>query len=93
MTNHGSGHFGYSRIQKGGQIFCCCVVVRTTKDLTPLFFSGLTLVEIGNEFGHIKYSTVSNVVRRIEGQLSHSNQLSKMVAVVRQKLQLEQRKT
>ena len=30
---------------------------------------------------------------RIEGQLSHSNQLSKMVAVVRQKLLLEQRKT
>jgi hypothetical protein len=50
-------------------------------------------VETGNEFGHIKYSTVSNVVRRIEGQLSHSNQLSTMIAVVRQKLQLEQRKT
>lgn len=56
-------------------------------------YSGSTLVEIGKKFGHIKYSTVSNVVRRIEGQLSHSNQLSKMVAVVRQKLLLEQRKT
>ncbi len=55
--------------------------------------SGLSLVEIGKEFGCIKYSTVSNVVRRIENQLADSNQLIQMVALVRQRLSLEQRKT
>jgi putative transposase len=52
--------------------------------------SGLSLAEIGKEFGCIKYSTVSNVVRRIENQLAVSNQLSKMVALIRQRLFLEQ---
>jgi putative transposase len=50
--------------------------------------SGLSLEEIGKKFGRIKYSTVSNVVRRIENQLVDCNQLSKMVALVRQKLSL-----
>lgn len=54
--------------------------------------SGLSLVEIGRNFGHIKYSTVSNVVRRIEDQLPGSSQLAKMVALVRRKLLLKQRK-
>lgn len=54
--------------------------------------SGLSLEEIGKQFGLIKYSTVSNVVRRIESQLADSNQLSGMVASVRQRMFLEQRK-
>jgi len=44
------------------------------------------------EFGCIKYSTVSNVVRRIENQLAESNQLSKIITSIRQKLSLEQQK-
>jgi len=55
--------------------------------------SGLSLEKIGKEFGSIKYSTVSNVVRRIENQLTESKQLSKMVAYIRKRLFLEQRKT
>ncbi len=55
--------------------------------------SGLSLAKIGKEFGSIKYSTVSNVVRRIENQLTESNQLSEMVAFIRQRLFLKQRKT
>lgn len=54
--------------------------------------SGLSLAEIGKEFGCIKYSTVSNVVRRIENQLAESNQLSIIITLIRQKLSLEQRK-
>jgi hypothetical protein len=54
--------------------------------------SGLSLAKIGKEFGCIKYSTVSNVVRRIEKQLTDSNQLCKMVALIKQRLFLEQRK-
>ncbi|MCP3891746.1 MAG: transposase, partial [Desulfobulbaceae bacterium] len=52
--------------------------------------SGLTLEEIGKEFGGIKYSTVSNAVRRIEQQLSDTKQLSRMVDSVKQKLSMEQ---
>ena len=54
--------------------------------------SGLPLEEIGKQFGLIKYSTVSNVARRIGNRLAQSKQLSKMVATVRQKLSLGQRK-
>ena len=55
--------------------------------------SGLSLVEIGRNFGNIKYSTVSNVVRKIEDQLSDNSQLSDMVALVRRKIPLKQQKT
>ncbi len=54
--------------------------------------SGLSLAEIGKEFGCIKYSTVSNVVRRIENKLAENNQLSKMITLIRGKLSLEHRK-
>ncbi len=54
--------------------------------------SGRSLEEIGKEFGRIKYSTVSNVVRRIESQLTNSNQLFKMVTSVKQRLSTEQQK-
>ncbi len=55
--------------------------------------SRLSLDEIGKEFGRIKYSTVSNVVRRVESQLDENKQLLKLVASVRQGLSIEQRKT
>ncbi len=48
--------------------------------------SGLSLEEIGKEFGCIKYSTVSNVVRKIDNQLAESIQLSKVVTSARQRL-------
>ncbi|MCP3891097.1 MAG: hypothetical protein GY702_19860 [Desulfobulbaceae bacterium] len=48
--------------------------------------SGLSLEEIGREFGCIKYSTVSNVVRKIDNQLTESNQLSKVITLARQRL-------
>ena len=54
--------------------------------------SGLSLAKIGEEFGCIKYSTVSNVVRRIENKLAQSNQLAKKITLIREKLSLEQRK-
>jgi putative transposase len=54
--------------------------------------SGLSLAAIGKEFGCIKYSTVSNIVRRIENKLAESNRLSKIIALIREKLFLEQRK-
>jgi putative transposase len=55
--------------------------------------SGLSLEEIGKEFGGIKYSTVSNVVRRINNQQADSKQLSKMITLLKTRLSLEQRKT
>lgn len=54
--------------------------------------SSLPLAEIGEEFGCIKYSTVSNVARKIENKLAESNQLSKKITLIREKLSLEQRK-
>lgn len=54
--------------------------------------SGLPLEEIGKEFGCIKYSTVSNVVRRIESQMADDNQLAQKIVLARQRLSLKQRK-
>ena len=54
--------------------------------------SGLPLAEIGKEFGCIKYSTVSNVVRRIENRLADSDQLSKIITSIRERLSIGQRK-
>lgn len=54
--------------------------------------SGVSLAAIGKEFGSIKYSTVSNVVRRIENKLAESNRLSNIITLIREKLFLEQRR-
>ena len=51
--------------------------------------SCLSLVEIGKQFGFIKYSTVSNVVRQIENRLIESKELRQKVTDIRQKLCIE----
>ncbi len=76
---------------KGDQIF----VVRASQRCNMSFQKAEWFDSGGNRqtIWPYQYSTVSNVARRIGNQLSQSNQLSQKVAVVRQKLPLEQGKT
>ncbi|MFO7723946.1 MAG: transposase [Oceanipulchritudo sp.] len=55
--------------------------------------SSLTLEEIGKNFNYIKYSSVSNIVRKVKKQLSADHQFSQKVAFIEQRLHVEQRKT
>ena len=53
--------------------------------------SGLSLEEIGKSFGNIKYSSVSNIARKVAHQLSNDRQLSRKVASIRKALNIKQK--
>jgi len=53
-------------------------------------YSGLSLEEIGKSFGNIKYSSVSNIARKIAHQLSDDRQLHRKVASLRKTLNIKQ---
>ncbi len=52
--------------------------------------SGLALEEIGKNFGNIKYSSVSNIVRKVKSELADNPKLSQKIASIQRKLQIEQ---
>jgi hypothetical protein len=56
-------------------------------------YSGLRLVEIGDAFGHLQYSSVSSVVLRTESLLSQRKQLQKKIGMIKRKLSKSQTKT
>lgn len=54
-------------------------------------YSGQSLEEIGRSFGNIKYSSVSNIARKIKEQLADDPKLSRKVLAITKKLRIEQK--